>query len=85
MASDFCYSFEMEQAIIRHNNNEARVIPIILRSTDWEGAPFAKLQILPTDAQPVISWSSSDDAFENIVKGIRRVIRDLNGSTPPNP
>jgi len=31
MASDFCYSIEMKQAITRHDNNEARVIPIILR------------------------------------------------------
>jgi len=77
MASDFCYSVEMKQAIARHDNNEARVIPIILRSTDWEGAPFAKLQILPIGAQPVSRWSSHDDAFENVVKGIRRAIRDL--------
>src|SRR5579871_4579253 len=35
MASDFCYSIEMQQAIARHQANQARVIPIILRPTDW--------------------------------------------------
>jgi TIR domain-containing protein len=34
MASKFCYSIEMQQAIARHDNNQARVIPIILRPTD---------------------------------------------------
>ena len=85
MASDFCYSIEMKQAIARHDKNEARVIPIILRPTDWEGAPFEKLQILPTGAQPVSKWPSHDDAFDDVVKGIRRAIRGLSGSTPPNP
>src|SRR5216683_4962209 len=46
MDSDFCYSIEMEQAIARHDADRARVIPIILRPTDWKGAPFEKLQVL---------------------------------------
>src|SRR5579864_4070704 len=50
MASDFCFSIEMQEAITRHNAGEARVIPILLRPTDWKGAPFAKLKMLPTDA-----------------------------------
>lgn len=33
MASDFCYSIEMTQAIARHDANQARVIPILLRPT----------------------------------------------------
>src|ERR1700694_3005876 len=41
MASDFCYSIEMTQAIARHQANQARVLPIILRPTDWKGAAFA--------------------------------------------
>src|SRR5690348_15228223 len=44
MASDFCYSTEMEEAIARHDANQARVIPILLRPTAWKGAPFAKLK-----------------------------------------
>ncbi len=46
MDSDFCYSLEMTQAIARHDADQARVIPIILRPTDWKGAPFAKLKVL---------------------------------------
>ena len=44
MASKFCYSIELKEAIERHEANDARVIPIILRPTYWKGAPFAKLQ-----------------------------------------
>jgi hypothetical protein len=83
MASDFCYSIEMKQAIARHNANQARVIPIILRPTDWEGAPFDKLKVLPTDGKSVIRWPTHDDAFEDVVKGIRKAIQDLKASANP--
>src|SRR6266571_5435450 len=75
--SDFCYSIEMKQAIDRHNAGEARVIPILLRPTDWQGAPFDKLKILPTDAKAVTKWRRRDDAFADIVQGIRASIHEL--------
>ena len=68
--SDFCYSIEMKQAIDRHNAGEARVIPILLRPTDLQGAPFDKLQMLPTGAKAVTKWRRRDDAFTNIVQGL---------------
>jgi len=75
--SDFCYSIEMKQAIDRHNVGEARIIPILLRPTDWQGAPFDKLQMLPTGAKAVTKWRRRDDAFPDIVQGIRASIHDL--------
>ena len=84
MDSDFCYSVEMTRAIARHDADQARVIPIILRPTDWKGAPFSKLKALPTDGKAVTRWPTPDDAFVDIVKGIREAIGDLTqkGGTP---
>ena len=78
MASDFCYSIEMEQAIARHDAGQVRVLPINLRPVDWKGAPFSKLQPLPAGGKPVTSWSTHDDAFLDVVQGIRKAIDDLN-------
>jgi hypothetical protein len=77
MASDFCYSIEMKQAIARQDTGEAYVIPILLRPTDWKGAPFAQLKMLPTDARAVTKWPTHDDAFEDVVQGIRVAIDEL--------
>lgn len=60
-----------------HESGEARVIPVILRSVDWQEAPFAKLQALPQDAKPVANWESRDDAFTSVVQGVRQAIKDL--------
>jgi hypothetical protein len=82
IASPFCYSQEMERAMMRHRNGDARVIPIILTPTDWKGAPFDKLQVVPKDGKPVIDWPSKDAAFVDVVKGIRRAVDSLAASEP---
>ena len=74
LASDYCYDVEMKRAMERHEAGEAIVIPIILRPVDWSGAPFAKIQCLPTDGKPVTSWPNRDEAFRNVAEGIRRAI-----------
>jgi TIR domain len=86
MDSDFCYSIEMDLAIKRHDADQARVLPIILRPVDWKGAPFAKLQILPSEAKPITTWEDKDEAFRNVVQGIRNAIDDLQKQgKAPNP
>lgn len=86
ISSDFCYDIEMIRAIDRHKADKARVLPIILRPCDWEGTPFAELQVIPSNAKPVVSWSTHDAAFTDVIKGIRRAIDDLEKqSKTPNP
>jgi tetratricopeptide (TPR) repeat protein len=80
LASEYCYDVEMKRALERHEHGEARVIPIFLRPVDWEGAPFGKLQGLPTDTRPVTTWKNRDEAFENIAKGIRAAATELGGN-----
>src|SRR5918911_96995 len=38
-ASQYCYHVEMEQAIQRHRDGAARVIPILVKPVDWEATP----------------------------------------------
>ena len=82
IASEFCYSIELQAAMARHDAGKARVIPILLYPCDWSDTPFAKLKALPFDGKPVDEWSSRDKALTDVVKGIRRVIQDL--SADPN-
>jgi len=74
LASDYCFSVEVQYAMDRLSRNEARVIPVILRHVDWHQAPFGVLQALPTGAKPVKAWSNKDDAMLDIVKGIKGII-----------
>ncbi|MCC5643658.1 toll/interleukin-1 receptor domain-containing protein [Nostoc sp. CHAB 5824] len=82
LASDYCYDKEMIRAMERHEMREARVIPIILKPSDWNGAPFGKLQALPKNAKPVTTWQDQDAAFLNVAQGIRRVVEEMAKSKP---
>ena len=75
MASEYCYSIEMQRALERHEQGEARVIPIHLRPVLFTDAPFAKFQFLPTNGKPVVDWRNRDRAFVDIALGIERVVQ----------
>ncbi len=79
MASKYCYSQEMQRAMQRHEQQEARVIPILLRPTHWKGAPFARLQMLPTHAKAVTdhNWHNEDEALYDVVEHISTVVKAL--------
>lgn len=72
----------MNMALQRYTTSNTRVIPIIMSNIDLEDAPFAHLALLPRDGIPVSdqSWSNRDEAFVDIVKGIRQCIKELQGS-----
>ena len=79
MDSDFCYNEEMVQAMERHEQGEAYVIPVILRPVYWQNAPFGKLRSLPTEANAITSryWHDLDEAFFNVILGLLEVIRQI--------
>jgi predicted NACHT family NTPase len=69
-----CYEVELRRAMERHKAKEAIVIPVLLRPVDWQGAPFSKLHALPQDSKPINTWENRDEAFWNVVTGIRYAI-----------
>lgn len=83
MASDYCYDVEVRRAVERHQQREAFVIPIILRSVDWQDAPFGKLQALPKDAKPIKSWTDQDEAFLSVATGIRKAVEEITRRSSP--
>jgi hypothetical protein len=85
LSSDFYWEKELGQAIERHEAGKARVIPVILKPVDWQDAPFAQLQVLPRNKKSVKdpSFSSEDEAFLEIAKEIREVVKELEPTQQP--
>ncbi|HEY0079211.1 MAG TPA: carboxypeptidase regulatory-like domain-containing protein, partial [Pyrinomonadaceae bacterium] len=80
LASDYCYEVEMMRALERQKEGTARVIPIILRNCDWSSAPFSRLQALPENAKPIKSWGDQDEAYQDVVAGIREAVAQITGA-----
>jgi len=81
LASSYCYDIELKQAMIRHEDGNARVIPVILRPCDWHYAPFSKLLAAPKDGKPITKWSNRDEAFLDVVRQIRRSVTKTRAAT----
>jgi hypothetical protein len=77
MSSDYCYGKEMQRALEMYEQGKVRVLPILLRPVDWQDAPFAKLQILPTGAKPITRWADPEEALEDVARQIRAVVNTL--------
>jgi tetratricopeptide (TPR) repeat protein len=82
MASDYCAEVELKTALERHHRRLSRVVPIWLRPTDWETSDIARLNGLPTNAQPITTWRNEDAAFTNVAQGIRKLVEELQRARP---
>src|SRR5229473_6747714 len=77
LASDYCYDTEVRRAMQRHATGEAKVIPILLYSVDYEGTPFEKLSALPSNGVPIKQWSDLNEAFYHVAQGIKQVVKEF--------
>ena len=76
IASTFINQREVPAALQRaEQDKNIRVIPVIVRTCDWTNEPYSKFQALPTNAQPISTWSDEDQALTTVVKGIARLVR----------
>jgi hypothetical protein len=91
IASDYCLSVEVERAKERHKLGETRIIPVILRPSQWQYL-LGEFQALPTGTKPVTLWTKQDQAFLDVAFGIKKVVEELktnriaslNSSQPAN-
>jgi hypothetical protein len=77
LSSDYCVNVEAETALTMHKSGEAQLIPIVIRAVDWSDTELSKLQGLPKDAQPISLWSDRDEAWFNVIQGIKENIREF--------
>lgn len=73
LASDYCYSVEME-TFMKLRDVGKTVVPVLLRPVDLDGTPFENLKALPEDRKAVSSFSDEDEAMKSVASGIRMVI-----------
>ncbi|MBY4675209.1 toll/interleukin-1 receptor domain-containing protein [Marinobacterium arenosum] len=74
LASGYCMELEAKKAMEMHENSSAILIPIVVRACDWAGHEFSKCQGLPKDTKPVASWDNEDEAWLDVVNGLKKYL-----------
>jgi hypothetical protein len=75
--SEYCYTREMARALERNARGEARVVPVILRSCDWQSGPLGNLKAVPRDGKAITSWANADEAYTDVAKEIRALVEHM--------
>ena len=80
--SEQCYK-HLQKLISQHQEEKAWLVPIILRTSDWENTlsnidiDDSKFKILPSNHIPIAKWEHQDDAFDDIRKNLEEIIKSL--------
>ena len=82
MNSDYCMGIEVKTALDMHEKGEAQLIPIVIRAVDWTDSEISKLQGLPKDARPISSWENADEAWLDVISGLKNHIQNFEPKTP---
>lgn len=67
---------ELPIARKRHEDDKARLVPVIVRKCSWERY-VGDIQGLPKGGQPVKQWGDRDDACYDIEQGLRQTIAEM--------
>ena len=72
--SDYIDRVEVKEAIANHQAGKQILIPIVIRACDFSSFDqLSRFQALPRHAKPVSSWSDRDEAWLDVVNGLKRV------------
>jgi hypothetical protein len=72
--SDYCYDIEVKSAIKKYKEGNVLIIPVIIRPCDWKESPLGKFQALPKDGKAITLWPNDDQAWMDVVNGIKKAI-----------
>jgi internalin A len=77
IASDFCYSIELKEALEGHEAGTKIVVPIQIKTCAWTKLPFGKIQGVPP--KPISSYSPHDDGWGEVFKGMEGAVKRIRG------
>lgn len=63
-----------EDDVMAQQARGVRVVPVLLRSCAIAATSLQRLKPLPSNEKSVASWASVDEAFVDVVVGVRRIV-----------
>lgn len=73
IASDFCYSIELKEALEGHEAGTKIVVPIQIKTCAWQKLSFGKIQGLPS--KPISAFEPRDDGWGEVFAGMEGAVK----------
>lgn len=78
MASNYINDVEIKKAFERYESGKVKIVPVFVRPCDHDGFQVSRFQGLPKDALPISKWTDQDEAYLDVVQGIKKILAGLN-------
>lgn len=75
IASDYIQEIEVKKAMERHQEGDVIIVPVIIRPCDFSCLSISKFQALPPNAKPISSWENKDEAWLEVLHGIKKILK----------
>lgn len=79
LASDYINNVEIANAIERHKNGKAQIIPIYVNFCLFEGTPISEFTFFPQKDKPIEKWANKDEGWLEAIKGVLIAIAKTKG------
>ncbi|MBI2924693.1 MAG: TIR domain-containing protein [Verrucomicrobia bacterium] len=74
--SDYVQEVELPIARRRHDENQARFVPVVVRACAWQRY-VGEIQVLPNRGSPACDWRPYDRACFDVEEGLRKTIAEV--------
>lgn len=81
--SNYCYEKEFQHALKLAEAGRLRIVPVILEPCDWLASPFSEFMALPKDGKPISEWTNQNNAYLDVVTGLRRLLEAMRDAVVP--
>lgn len=79
--SRYCYEKEFRYASSLHEAGKIRLVSVILEPCDWLNSPLKEFLVLPKEGKPISIWTNQNNAYLDVVNGLRRAIEAPRSAT----
>ena len=77
LASRYCIEKELQKALDRHADGTIKILPIIVRPSDWLNSELKDLKAVPTDGKAISTWQNTDSAYLDVVSSVYVILQHL--------
>lgn len=81
--SRYCFEIEYGYALRKARRGRVHLVVALVEECQWRHTRMAHYKLLPKDGKPVSKWRPHGEAFEDIVNGLRGVVKAVRAEQSP--
>lgn len=81
--SRYCFEIEYGYALRKAKRGKVHLVVALVEECQWRHTRMSRYKLLPRDGKPVSKWRPYGEAFEDIVNGLRGVVKAVRAERLP--